>query len=54
MTDVLSIQLWVWDIETCWSYFKKGTRAGGRIMEGWKKLPYNTCIYGNVIMKSPV
>jgi hypothetical protein len=33
MVDVLSKHVWC-NIKTYWSYFKKGNRVGGRIMEG--------------------
>jgi hypothetical protein len=29
MTDALSIQVGLWNIETCWSHLKKGNEVGG-------------------------
>jgi hypothetical protein len=53
MVDVLSMHIWIWNIETCWSHFKEGCRRE-RLMEGCTKLEHNTYIYGNVTMKPPV
>jgi hypothetical protein len=47
--DVLSIHVWIWNIETCWSHHKKGNEVHKRIMEGMG----STNIYGNVTGKSP-
>jgi hypothetical protein len=29
MVDALSMHVWIGNIETCWSYFKKGNGVGG-------------------------
>jgi hypothetical protein len=33
MVELLSIQVWIWNIETCWIHFKMGNRVGWRMME---------------------
>jgi hypothetical protein len=32
----------------------RGSVGRGKIMEGWNKPGFNTCIYGNVTEKPPV
>jgi hypothetical protein len=34
MVDVLSIQVWIWNIKTCWNHLKKRTKVERRIIEG--------------------
>jgi hypothetical protein len=53
MIDALSIQVWIWDIQTCWNHHRRGTKVERRIMEGINQF-WVLYIYGNVTMKPPV
>jgi hypothetical protein len=52
--DVLSIQAWVWDIETCWNHLKnhlcrKENNGGNKPI--WNKY---MSLCGNVTVKQPI
>jgi hypothetical protein len=53
MVEVLSIHIWIWNIETCESHFMKGSGRRGRIMEGMNQTG-TICIHTGMSQLNPL
>jgi hypothetical protein len=54
MVEVLSISIQIWNIKTCQSHFKKGSKGRGKSMEGMNIIRVQYIYVHKCRMKPPV